>query len=162
MSGRQTCDCVYQEGSGAWRANQLHPDKQNTLCDAWRRLLDEVEEAAVTGQETFSPLRNLEPAERGRIVTLPPTIAKLKAVRKLNLYGSNLVRIPREIGEMTHLEEFTPYTSYRLHWFPYEITRCQHLRDSTVSTRALYGNFKSRPPFPRLQGKRIKSRVASS
>lgn len=34
------------------------------------------------------------------------------------LYRSNLVRIPPEIGAMTSLEEFTPYTSYRLHWFP--------------------------------------------
>jgi hypothetical protein len=66
------------------------------------------------------------------------------------IYGSNLVRIPPEIGEMTSLEEFTPYTSYRLHWFPYEITRCKNLGESTVSTRALYGNYKNRAPFPRL------------
>ena len=51
---------------------------------------------------------------------------------------------------MTSLRAFEPYTSYRLHWFPYEITRCTQLRGSTVSTRALYGNFKFRPPFPRL------------
>jgi hypothetical protein len=51
---------------------------------------------------------------------------------------------------MTSLRMFTPYTSYRLHWFPYEITRCRELRSSTVSTRALYGNYKHRPPFPRL------------
>src|SRR5690349_4819896 len=51
---------------------------------------------------------------------------------------------------MTSLEEFTPYTSHRLHWFPYEITRCKKLKRSTVSTRALYGNFKYRPPFPKL------------
>lgn len=67
------------------------------------------------------------------------------------LYRSNLVRIPPEIGAMTSLEEFTPYTSYRLHWFPYEITRCRKLIRSTVSTRALFGNYKLRPPFPRLQ-----------
>ena len=24
---------------------------------------------------------------------------------------------------MTSLERFTPYTSHRLHWFPYELTR---------------------------------------
>ena len=30
------------------------------------------------------------------------------------LYRSNLVRIPPEIGMMTSLEEFDPYTSYRL------------------------------------------------
>ncbi|MEU4090381.1 hypothetical protein [Streptomyces aureus] len=67
------------------------------------------------------------------------------------LYGSNLVRIPPEIGAMTSLEEFTPYTSYRLHWFPYEIPRCRKLTRSTVSTRALFGNYKMRPPFPQLQ-----------
>jgi hypothetical protein len=49
------------------------------------------------------------------------------------------------------LEVFEPYTSYSLHLFPYELTRCANLRDSTVSTRALYGNFNFRPPFPRLQ-----------
>ncbi len=51
---------------------------------------------------------------------------------------------------MTSLEDFTPYTSYRLHWFPYEITRCKNLRDSCVSTRALYGNFSYWTPFPKL------------
>lgn len=51
---------------------------------------------------------------------------------------------------MRSLEEFTPYTSYRVHWFPYEITRCTGLQRSTVSTRALYGNDKLRPPFPSL------------
>ncbi len=74
----------------------------------------------------------------------------MKSVKRLDLYGSCLVPIPPEIGEMAALEEFTPYTSYRLLWFPYEMTRCRNLRDSTVSTRALYGNYKYRPPFPRL------------
>src|SRR5262245_53642548 len=55
---------------------------------------------------------------------------------------------------MTNLRDFTPYTSYRLHWYPYEITRCRALRSSTVSTRALYGNFKFRPPFPLLASAR--------
>jgi hypothetical protein len=66
------------------------------------------------------------------------------------LYGSKLKRIPPEIGEMGALEYFDPYTSYDLHWFPYEITRCKNLRDSRVSTRALYGNYKNRMGFPRL------------
>ncbi|WP_157531802.1 MULTISPECIES: hypothetical protein [unclassified Kitasatospora] len=70
---------------------------------------------------------------------------------KFNLYGSNLVRIPPEIGAMSSLQEFTPYTSYRLHWFPCELTRCPSLKRSTVSTRALCGNEKLRPPFPPLQ-----------
>ncbi|MFI8446521.1 leucine-rich repeat domain-containing protein [Streptomyces erythrochromogenes] len=85
------------------------------------------------------------------MITLPASIARLTEVRHLRLYGSNLVRIPPEIGAMTSLEEFSPYTSYRLHWFPYEITRCSKLVRSTVSTRALFGNVKYRPPFPRLR-----------
>ena len=56
-----------------------------------------------------------------------------------------------EIGDMENLVEFLPYTSMRLHWFPYEITRCTKLDESQVSTRALYGNFKFNPPFPRLE-----------
>jgi hypothetical protein len=61
-----------------------------------------------------------------------------------------LKRLPPEIGEMEALEYFDPYTSYDLHWFPYEITKCKNLKDSRVSTRTLYGNFKNRMQFPRL------------
>ncbi|MFB9202172.1 hypothetical protein ACFFV7_13315 [Nonomuraea spiralis] len=110
-----------------------------------------IEEAAADGREVFRPLVELSPDERREIVTLPASIAKLTEVKHLVLYGSNLVRIPPEIGAMAGLEEFTPYTSHRLHWFPYELTRCGGLRRSTVSTRSLYGNFKLRPPFPELR-----------
>jgi hypothetical protein len=51
---------------------------------------------------------------------------------------------------MTALTRFEPYTSDRLHWFPFEITRCVALVQSTVSTRALYGNVKTRATFPAL------------
>ena len=71
-------------------------------------------------------------------------------MKKLDLYGSALVRIPPEIGEMDSLESFDAYTSYRLHWLPYEITHCKRLVESRISTRALYGNYKFRPPFPKL------------
>jgi hypothetical protein len=60
------------------------------------------------------------------------------------------MRIPPEIGKMTSLHTFLPYTSYQLHWFPYEITRCTELVNSTISTRALYGNNRHRPSFPAL------------
>lgn len=116
-----------------------------------QHLLERVDEAAADGREEFRPLIELTPEERRQVITLPPSIARLTAVKHLVLYGSNLVRIPPEIGAMTSLEEFTPYASYRLHWFPYEITRCRKLTCSTVSTRALFGNYKLRPPFPRLQ-----------
>jgi hypothetical protein len=51
---------------------------------------------------------------------------------------------------MESLEYFDPYTSYDLHWFPYEIINCKNLKDSRVSTRALYGNYKNRMGFPKL------------
>ncbi len=105
----------------------------------------------------FAPFRGWGAAERSKIITLPASIGRLQSVKKLILYGSNLVRIPPEIGNMESLEEFDPYTSYGLHWFPYEITRCRALTNSRVSTRALYGNFKLRPGFPDLSAKSEKS-----
>jgi uncharacterized protein (TIGR02996 family) len=151
-----TCDC-FEAGyeNRKWSEVEFHRTAQDTECDAWKRLLDLIEAAAADGGTAFAPLRELPREDRPRIVTLPPTLAKLTAVKQLDLYRSHLVRIPPEIGEMTSLEEFIPYTSWRLHWFPYEITRCKNLRDSTVSTRVLYGNFKYWPPFPRLQPRTV-------
>jgi uncharacterized protein (TIGR02996 family) len=147
----RVCRCLDAGYSNRrWPTPYFHVETQDTECDAWQRLLDLIEEAAADGRPEFAPLRGMSAAERARIVTLPATLAKLKAVRVLNLYGSCLVRLPPELGEMTSLVTFVPYTSYRLHWFPYELTRCPVLADSTVSTRALYGNRKYRPPFPRL------------
>ncbi|MBO1337805.1 leucine-rich repeat domain-containing protein [Streptomyces sp. VRA16 Mangrove soil] len=131
----------------------MHTDRQDTTAPGWLHLLELIDEAAADGREVFRPLAELSPAERRQIVTLPAAVAKLTEVKHFVLYGSNLVRIPPEIGAMTSLEGFEPYTSYRLHWFPYEITRCTRLCRSTVSTRALYGNYKYRPPFPRLSSK---------
>jgi hypothetical protein len=81
---------------------------------------------------------------------LPPSISRLTSVRKLYLYGSHFARLPPEIGDMVKLQELDLYTSCRLHWVPFEVTRCTLLKRSRVSTRALYGNYKHRPPFPRL------------
>ena len=52
----------------------------------------------------------MTPAEWAQITELPKSIGKLKSVKHLILYGSSLVRIPPEIGEMDALEKFTPYT----------------------------------------------------
>ncbi|GHA31047.1 hypothetical protein GCM10010329_63100 [Streptomyces spiroverticillatus] len=150
-SYRDECRCFDQNRPHPRARVGFHAEQQDTSTAGWRRLLELVDEASADGREEFRPLVGLSPEERRQIITLPPSIAKLTAVKRFVLYGSNLVRIPPEIGAMTSLEEFTPYTSYRLHWFPYEITRCSKLAGSTVSTRALYGNYKLRPPFPRLQ-----------
>lgn len=152
LASRRSCGCFEGLGDRVKRHTPyLHTDAQDTECGPWKRLLDRIEEAAADGREEFSPLRDMPGGDRAQILTLPATVAKLKAVKELNLYGSCLVRIPPEVGEMTSLEQFDPYTSYRLHWFPYELTRCAALRGSTVSTRALYGNYKYRPRFPILQ-----------
>jgi hypothetical protein len=149
--GRDRCGCLSPLRERQPRKTRFHADRQDTSARGWLHLLDLIEEAAADGREEFRPLAEMDADERRDIVTLPPSIAKLTAVKHFVLYGSNLVRIPPEIGAMTGLEVFSPYTSYRLHWFPYELTRCVHLRDSTVSTRAVYGNFKYRAPFPRLR-----------
>jgi hypothetical protein len=105
-------------------------------------MLELIDQAAADGRELFRPLVELTPAERADLVTLPPRIANLTRVKHFVLYGSPLVRIPPEIGAMTSLTVFEPYTSYSVHWFPYELTRCKSLRQSTVSTRTRYGNYK--------------------
>jgi hypothetical protein len=144
VPARDSCTCLARPH----RTVRFHTERQDMAAPGWLRLLELIDEAAADGRTTFRPLAEMSAEERRQIITLPPTIAKLTAVERFVLYGSNLVRIPREIGAMTNLTTFEPYTSYRLHWFPYEITRCTKLVDSTVSTRALYGNYKYRPPFP--------------
>jgi uncharacterized protein (TIGR02996 family) len=146
-------DKCFYAGYGNRKRSEVkfHVETQDTECDAWKCLLDLIEQAAAEGRSEFAPLREMNLNDRRQIITLPPTIAKLKSVKRLYLYASHLVRIPAEIGEMSSLEEFIPYTSYGLHWFPYEITRCNNLRKSAMSTRALYGNYKYRPTFPRLR-----------
>jgi len=140
----EPCHC------GDTRVHSLHRDHQDTAGEAWQRLLALIDAAAADGRETFAPGQEIEPELWQQIVRLPPSIAGLTRVKTLNLYGSNLSAIPPQIGEMMRLETFDPYTSRRLHWFPHEISRCRALRDSTVSTRHLYGNFKNRLAFPRL------------
>lgn len=133
-----------------WPGTCLHLEPQDVSLPGWKALVELVEEAIRDRRETFAPRLQLGTDLWRQVVTLPPSIADLKHVKKLDLYRSSLVRIPPEIGGMESLEEFVPYTSYGLHWFPYEITRCRQLRSSTVSTRALYGNYKYRQPFPSL------------
>jgi hypothetical protein len=161
VTPRTFCECV-----NAWsvrgREVQLHTEQPDTTSEIWKRLLDLIDEAAETQAEIFQPRTALASEDWYTLATLPPTIRKLTSVKRMVLYGSSLVRIPPEIGEMEALEEFVPYTSYRLHWFPYEITRCKNLKKSTVSTRALYGNFKHRSPFPDLRTDTAKTALAIS
>ena len=130
--------------------SKIRNNIQDRNSEAWLKLCEYVEYIAKKGKKEFSPRDYLGDELFSEIYTLPESIGKLKKVKKVWLYGSNLKRIPPEIGEMESLEYFDPYTSYDLKWFPYEITKCKNLQDSRVSTRAFYGNFKNRKAFPKL------------
>lgn len=132
------------------RISAIKHDVQDRNSPAWKKLCDYIDRIASEGGEEFSPLEELGAELYSQIYTLPETISKLKKVKKVCLYGSHLKRIPPEIGEMEALEYFDPYTSYALHWLPYEIINCKKLKSSRISTRTLYGNFKNRKDFPRL------------
>ncbi len=132
------------------KLSNLENDFQDKSSEAWVKLCEYVDKIADEGSEKFSPVEYLGKELYQQIYTLPESIRKLKKVKKVLLVGSQLKRIPPEIGKMESLEYFDPYTSYHLHWFPYEISYCKHLKDSRVSTRALYGNYKHRSPFPDL------------
>jgi len=138
------------------RISKIENDVQDKNSIAWKKLCAYVDKIAAENSDEFSPLEELGPELFSQIHTLPETISNLKKVTKVWLYGSKLKRIPPEIGEMESLEYFDPYTSYGLHWFPYEITNCKKLKNSRVSTRALYGNYKNRMGFPRLTHNPVK------
>ena len=138
------------------RISKIENEIQDRNSIAWRKLCEYVDKVADENLEEFSPLEELGLELFSQIYTLPESVSKLKKVKKVWLYGSNLKRIPPEIGEMEALEYFDPYTSYNLHWFPYEITKCKNLKDSRVSTRILYGNYKNRMGFPNLANNPIR------
>jgi hypothetical protein len=151
-AGYDVCSCFdYVRVQVPARKVRFHSERQDISAPGWLHMLALIEEAAADGREVFRPLVEMSSEERRQVITLPPSIGKLSAVRHLVLYRSNLVRLPAEIGSMTSLEVFEPYTSQRLHWFPYELTWCANLKYSTVSTRLIFGNFKHRPPFPELR-----------
>jgi hypothetical protein len=150
--GYDLCSCFdYAHVQVPARKVGFHRERQDTSAPGWLRMLALIDEAVGDGREVFKPLVEMSPEERRQVITLPSSVGKLTAVKHLVLYRSNLVRLPAEIGAMAGLEVFEPYTSERLHWFPYELTRCRNLKSSTVSTRLIFGNFKYRPPFPELR-----------
>lgn len=132
------------------RISKIPNKVQDKESEAWKKLCQYIEELAISGKDTFAPREYLGEELFAQVYTLPTTIKKLKKVKKIQLYGSQLKRIPPEIGEMTALKYFDVYTSYNLFWFPFEITKCKRLIDSRMSTRVLYGNFKNRKGFPKL------------
>jgi hypothetical protein len=134
---------------------KVYKDKQDRTGKEWQLLLDYINKVADTGQTEFHPARDLGIETWRRIRVLPNEIEKLVDVKHLMLYNSSLERIPPTIAKMRSLEVFTPYVSTRLRWFPYEIIKCSNLKESTISTRKLYGNYKIKLPFPDLTRDRV-------
>ena len=135
---------------------KVRKDSQDRTIKVWLDLLSVIDKAEfdIIGELKIENVLNKE--NWNDLRTLPMEIGKLKKVKHLQLYGTNLQRFPQEIGNLESLEVFTPYTSRGLRWFPYEITRCKNLKSSTVSTRALFGNKKTKKSFPTLQGNPVK------
>lgn len=147
------CPCLASRTKkGTPSVPNLHAEAQDYAAPGWQLLLQLIDSARAASTSVFEPLATVPADQWSAVMTLPPTVSGLTTVTTLRLYGSHLRRLPPEIGRMTALSDLDVYTSYSLHWLPYEVTRCSALRDSRMSTRALYGNIKTRLPFPRLTG----------
>ena len=121
---RPLCSCLdAQYTNNRWRELKLHRKEQDTTSDAWKRLLKIIERCASDGEEIFEPGAKFEWEDWIKITTLPATIAKLTRVKELRLYGSNLVCIPPEIGEMERIEKTE--TVRDVPGQP-EVARCHH------------------------------------
>lgn len=145
------CDCLLgRTKKGKLRPTKLHAPAPDTALVGWSDVQRYLQTTAESGSPVFEPDRHTTPAEWAKIITLPAEIGRLRRVREVRLYGSHLMYVPPEIGGMADLEELDIYTSYSLHWLPYELTRCGKLRESRMSTRTLYGNRNTLLPFPRL------------
>lgn len=150
---RLFCPCLYnQTKKGTLIVSAMHTEAQDETQPGWRRVCELAGKVATDSSEVFEPSAHIDWDDWSNVITLPAQISALSHVTKIRLYGSRLRRIPSEIGRLTALRDLDIYTSYFLHWLPYEITRCKALGASRMSTRALYGNAKTLLPFPRLSG----------
>lgn len=131
---------------------EMHHDTPSSSDRAWAIAMEILHDAARNGVKELNLGAVMDRQDFMALHTLPDLIGELKDLEKLVLYGSNMSYLPRALAGCINLRFLEPYTSYRLHWLPYELHRCRQLVSSTMSTRALYGNVKFRPPFPDLTG----------
>lgn len=143
------CSCLSSRGKkGVPSVPNLHVEMQDTSAPGWRSLLSIIDDGRDT--PVLEPAAEIPAGQWSDVITLPAEVQFLTRASQLRLYGSHLRRLPPEIGRLSALRNLDIYTSYSLHWLPYEITRCARLSEIRMSTRALYGNIKTRLPFPRL------------
>jgi hypothetical protein len=64
---------------------RFHRERQDTSAPGWLHLLALIDEAAADGREVFRPLVEMSPEERRQVITLPPSVGKLTAVKHLVL-----------------------------------------------------------------------------
>lgn len=133
-----------------WSAMVLHMEPRSNSQRALNIANEIILKSAKNGVKKLNLGSLMDRKDYLALNTLPDSIGELKDLETLILYGSNISHIPREICGCVNLRSFEPYTSYRLHWLPFEIKMCMKLESSCISTRALYGNYKLRPPFPCL------------
>lgn len=149
ITARDHCACLtVRTKKGTPLVSSMHVEAQDESMEGWSQLKHLV--AQETQSSVFEPSAHIQWAAWMRVITLPKEITSLQSVREVRLYGSHLRRLPPEVGTLSQLEDLDIYTSYSLHWLPYEVMRCRNLRRSRMSTRTLYGNMNTRLPFPRL------------
>ena len=83
--------------------SKIKNDFQDRNSVAWKKLCEYIDSVAENGTDEFVPREALGDELFSQIYTLPESIAKLKKVKKIGLYGSNLKRIPPEIGKMVSI-----------------------------------------------------------
>jgi len=151
ITRRDHCACLaVRTKKGLPLVPNLHSEVQDDNAQGWTHFKALIVRLGEHSTTVFEPSAEMAWEEWMGVITLPPDVGKLKQVSEVRLYGSHLRRLPPELGRMSSLSSLDIYTSYSLHWLPYEITRCTDLQKSRMSTRALYGNKKTRLPFPRL------------
>lgn len=147
------CMCLLSDDP---RSLSLHePREHDALSCSARRKVEAYVDALVEQKANTFNLHEvgLDRAEWRHVVVLPEAVLRLRGTLKhLRLYGSAIQRIPEWISQLALLESVDPYTSYALHYFPFEVVHCANLKQSRVSTRAYYGNQKNTlPVFPELE-----------
>jgi len=80
--------------------------------------------------------------------TFPSFVWKMRSLLRLECYSTLIEAVSPDIGKLTRLSYFSVYTSYGIHFLPYEITRtcCEKTH---ISIRSLYGG-RRRLALPRL------------
>jgi hypothetical protein len=79
------CDCFDQYRSIQRSETRFHGEVQDTGCASWKRLLELIDSAVADGRTEFSPGQEMARDQWTRVIILPASISRLKAVRRFVL-----------------------------------------------------------------------------